>query len=165
MPQLDVSTFASQLFWLTVTFSLLYWILLRKGLPRVSEILEKRHSRISSDLEAAQSMQHEAEQARRDFEQSMLLARQEASTQIRTAYDAMEQQERERHGALDSVIMKKVEEAEKRLRAQRESALSQLVPVSESVAKNIILRMMPKEANDAIDEGVVQSLVKKEYRI
>ncbi len=45
MPQLEVATYASQIFWLIVAFSTLYWLLSRRALPRVAEILEARQDR------------------------------------------------------------------------------------------------------------------------
>ena len=42
MPQLDPSTFASQIFWLVVTFVAMSLILWRIALPRISATLESR---------------------------------------------------------------------------------------------------------------------------
>ncbi|MGE3740510.1 MAG: hypothetical protein AB7I59_13525, partial [Geminicoccaceae bacterium] len=60
LPQLDASTFPSQIFWLIVSFATLCWLLSRKALPRVSDILEARQSRISSDLDQAAALRNEA---------------------------------------------------------------------------------------------------------
>ncbi len=45
MPQLDVETFPSQMFWLAVTFILLYLLMSRVGLPRLSAAIEARRQR------------------------------------------------------------------------------------------------------------------------
>ena len=56
MPQLDSDTFLSQIFWLIVTFGVLYWLLKTKALPKVSEVLEARQDRIASDLDRAATL-------------------------------------------------------------------------------------------------------------
>ena len=56
MPQLEVSTYISQIFWLIVSFGLLYYLLSRKALPKVAEILETRADRVRSDLDEAQRL-------------------------------------------------------------------------------------------------------------
>jgi F-type H+-transporting ATPase subunit b len=42
MPQLDRVTFVSQIFWCLLTFSSLYFILLKKTLPQIAKVLKLR---------------------------------------------------------------------------------------------------------------------------
>ena len=42
MPQFDSSTFASQIFWLVITFGGLYFALTRTALPKIADVLEAR---------------------------------------------------------------------------------------------------------------------------
>ena len=60
MPQLDFSTFPSQIFWLAVIFVLLYLLMARVALPRVSAMIDARKARIEGDLERAAQMKTEA---------------------------------------------------------------------------------------------------------
>ena len=53
MPQLDPSTFASQLFWLAVTFGLFLLIVWRVALPKIGRVLEDRRERIERDIARA----------------------------------------------------------------------------------------------------------------
>jgi len=48
MPQLDVTTFFSQFFWLSVFFLGFYVILVRSYLPRISRLLKLRTRKVSS---------------------------------------------------------------------------------------------------------------------
>ena len=45
MPQLNPEFFASQLFWLVITFVFLLIFLWRISLPRIGSVLEKRESK------------------------------------------------------------------------------------------------------------------------
>jgi F-type H+-transporting ATPase subunit b len=49
MPQFDPSSFTSQLFWLAICFSLIYFSMSRIFLPRVRNILKDRHDKISDN--------------------------------------------------------------------------------------------------------------------
>lgn len=42
MPQFDVSTYASQLFWVIICFSILYFLLRTKVIPRFNKIIQDR---------------------------------------------------------------------------------------------------------------------------
>ena len=65
LPQLDYSTWASQIFWLFLVFGALYFVLATFILPRLREGLSERSDRISDDLDQASNMQREAEEARK----------------------------------------------------------------------------------------------------
>ena len=53
-PPFDTQQFPSQLFWLSVTFLLLYVIVAKVALPRIGSIFEERSKRIGDDLAEAQ---------------------------------------------------------------------------------------------------------------
>jgi F-type H+-transporting ATPase subunit b len=53
MPQLNPEFWFSQIFWLTITFGILYIVLSKLILPKISSNLEQRKSQISDNIEAA----------------------------------------------------------------------------------------------------------------
>ena len=71
MPQLDPTSFSSQLFWLTVSFVALYMLLARFLLPRVKSLLEMRAKTIESDIEQAERLKSEAERASEQYEKAL----------------------------------------------------------------------------------------------
>ena len=75
MPQLEVGTYASQIFWLIIAFSTLYYLLSRKALPRIAEILEARQDRIAADLDQAQRLRADTEETLSIYEERMAKAR------------------------------------------------------------------------------------------
>ena len=53
MPQFNVESFPSQLFWLFITFSFLYFFITFIILPRIRENIRLRKNKISNDIERA----------------------------------------------------------------------------------------------------------------
>ncbi|MGA8412850.1 MAG: F0F1 ATP synthase subunit B', partial [Xanthobacteraceae bacterium] len=70
-PPFNRETFASQLFWLAITFALLYLLMARFALPRVGSIIEARRSKIDSDLAAAAQLKTNAEAAMAAYEKAL----------------------------------------------------------------------------------------------
>lgn len=62
MPQLDISVYPSQLFWLGLSFVVLYGFMRWMVTPRVSRILHKRNSMLEKKLEDIDVFRKEIEQ-------------------------------------------------------------------------------------------------------
>lgn len=126
MPQLEVWTFPSQIFWLIISFATLYYLLSRKALPRVSEILEARQDRIAADLDQAQRLRREAEAALATYEKSMAEAQDEAHRLLADAQAKLQAEAAERQAELDQQLAKQLAEAEQRIAAARDRAVAEL---------------------------------------
>ena len=61
MPQFDAKSFNSQLFWLIITFTTLYFIITYFILPRIRENIRLRKNKIANDLERAENIKSEIE--------------------------------------------------------------------------------------------------------
>ena len=85
MPQLNPEFYLSQIFWLIVTFSFLFFILWKISLPRISSILEKRENKINNDIEEAKQLQTEAEEIQNQIDQKLKNTREKTETLIRNS--------------------------------------------------------------------------------
>jgi F-type H+-transporting ATPase subunit b len=79
MPQLDVSTFPNQIFWLLVTLTVIYWVLSRVALPRIGGTLANRKGTITADLSAAEELKQKAVEAEAAYDEALATARSEAA--------------------------------------------------------------------------------------
>ncbi len=79
LPQLDSSSYPSQVFWLVIAFAILYAVFARWTLPALSAIVEGRAQRIKDDLEAAASLKAAAQTIHDAYEAQLLKARGEAA--------------------------------------------------------------------------------------
>jgi F-type H+-transporting ATPase subunit b len=159
LPQLDASTFASQIFWLIVCFAALYWLFSRKALPRVGEILEARQERIAADLDRAAALRNEAEEALRKHEAVVAEAQARASAQLKETQDRLTAEAARRQAELDGQLHAKLAEAEGRIAAAKDAALAQIQGVAAEVAKAAVQRLTGIEvAADEADATVAHVL-------
>src|SRR5271157_3555225 len=96
MPQLDFSTFPSQLFWLAVVFVVLYLLMARIGLPKVGAVIAERKAKAAGDLDQASRMKAEAEAVMAAYERSLADARAQAQATLRAAIERFNAEAAER---------------------------------------------------------------------
>ena len=72
MPQLNPEFWVSQIVWLVFTFGILYIILSKLILPKISDNLETRKSQILENIETAEAQREESEIKLKDFEKIIL---------------------------------------------------------------------------------------------
>jgi F-type H+-transporting ATPase subunit b len=147
MPQLDVSTFSSQIFWLTICFSALYYLLSRKALPRVSKMLEARQDRIAADLDQAQRLRRDAEMALAAHQEAMARAQDRAQALLAEAQSRLQAQAAARQAELDQQLARQLAEAEARITAARDRALAELEDAAIDVARAAAARLAGVEVS------------------
>lgn len=74
MPQLDVSTFLPQIFWLVTSFILLYIFLDKVCLPKFAKVFHDRDHKISRLLGKAESNKNKALQLKESYDRQIALA-------------------------------------------------------------------------------------------
>jgi len=149
MPQLDATTYASQILWLIITFSILYYLLKTKALPRVADILEARQERISNDLDKAAALRAEAEAAAEEYAKVVAEAQEKASAAIKATRDAVSADISARTAALDKELGNKIGEAERAIAAARAKALAELEDVAVEAAQAATRRLTGVEVSVA----------------
>ena len=106
LPQLDLTWFPSQIFWLGIAFTILYIAFATRIVPAISANLENRDQIINNDLETAENLTKQASDFQKSYEQSLLNARLE-STQMMTDLD---DKMRKDHEKKQAAFLKKTEE-------------------------------------------------------
>src|SRR5512134_2245309 len=124
MPQFNPEFYPSQIFWLAISFGLLYWILSRVALPRIGEVIEERRDRIQRDLDTAERLKADTEKALADYEKALADARGNANAMAREMRAKLSAEVDNERGRVESQIAAKIGEAEKRIAATKEKALA-----------------------------------------
>ena len=141
-PPFEAQHFPSQLFWLALTFVLLYLLMSRIALPRIGGILESRSKRISSDLAAAQRFKEQSEAANAAYLKSLADARARAQAM---ANDTREQQAAQAEAAnkkLEAQLHDKLAAAERSIAATRSAAMGNVAGIAADTAAAIVERLI-----------------------
>ena len=157
MPQLDFSTFPSQIFWLLVALIALYFILTRMALPRVVGAIEERHDAIEDDLDRAADFRRRAEAAEAAYDKALADARargQEIAAEARAEVQADLDKAIAR---ADAEIAARTAESEARINEIKASAMASVEEVAAETAAALVDSLMPGEADPAAVRGAVQS--------
>ncbi len=164
MPQLDVSTFSAQLFWLAVWFVILYVLMAKIGLPRIAVAIEARRQRREDDLARAQRLKSEAEAVSADFQRTMSAARAEAQAVIKEASDRLAAEAAERQRALTTALAEQIETAERRIAASKDQALTEMRGIAIDVGQSVVEKLTGSPPNAAKLTAAVDSVLAGQLR-
>ena len=68
MPQLEISTFPSQIFWLIVSFFILYLCISRIIIPKISKVLREREQQIQQNIKESETIYKKTEDINKKYE-------------------------------------------------------------------------------------------------
>ena len=148
LPQLDLATYSSQVFWLTVSFVVLYFLVAKLAMPRIAEVLEERQERIEDDLDKAETLKKEAYQVRIEYEKALSAAREKAQDATRHAQEEIAKRSAEAESAAQVKVTVMLEEAEKRIAASKTGAEGKpgdpISSLERSVAQEVVANAVQK---------------------
>ena len=133
MPQLDFATFPNQIFWLTVTLVVIYLVLSRIALPRISAVLAERSGTITNDIAAAEELKQKAVEAEVAYQQALTDARAQAGAIVAEAKAEIKK--------ADAQIAAKAAESEKAIAEIRDGAVKSVTQVAKDTAKELVAAM------------------------
>ncbi len=158
LPQLDASTFPSQLFWLVVAFAVLYMIFSKKSLPDISNVLENRQNHIQSDLESAEKLKEEAEEAQHTYEKCLEDARSKSTKALQDVQDKMKEKAEKQNEAFREKADKDIQDLEKRLVKVKEDAMDDMNTIAAEVASEAAKKIVGINADIEQAKTVVKAL-------
>jgi F-type H+-transporting ATPase subunit b len=138
MPQLDVTTWPNQIFWLLVTLVVIYFVLKRVALPRIGAVLAERRGSITNDLAAAEELKQKAVAAERAYNDALAKARSEAAKIVAEARAEIQKDLDAATAKADIEIVAKANESEARIAEIRAGALDAVTEVAKDTAKELV---------------------------
>ena len=160
MPQLDVSTYATQVFWLAITFSTLFIIMWKVAIPKIISVLEARQDKIDTNLNRAETLKKEAEAAMTAYEASLTEARAKAAATITEATVKIAELTHDSETELAQKLSKKLENSEKAIEKAKNEALKDMRAIAVEVAQSASEKLIGENidsslVNKAVDDALV----------
>ncbi len=159
MPQIAQlgETFASQFFWLLLTFGFVFFVIGRGMVPKVMETVGQRDKQIADDLAAAFAARDQADQEEEAWRKRENENRAIAQGIIADAKAEAAKLLESRLNSADVSIDARLSEAEARIASARESALAEIETVAADAANDIVQRL----AGIAVDDAAARAAVKE----
>lgn len=154
MPQLDFSTFPNQIFWLVVALVVIYLVLSRIALPRISSILAERQNTISGDVAAAEDYKAKAREAEAAYEKALADARSQAQKIVAEMQAELKKQIDAATANADADITARAAASETKIAEIRSNALVTVEAVAKDTAAEIVAALGGKADAAALADAV-----------
>ena len=149
MPQFAIETWSGQIFWLFLSFGVMYFILSRFILPKIGQGLTDRGDRIADDLDEASRMQQQATQAEADYERALADAKAKAHNISETTRKSIDEELTAEAEASEELFARKQAEADARIRKIKTAALGKIDDVAADTVGEIISKIGGMKASAA----------------
>ena len=145
MPQLDFTTFIPQLFWLFISLSVLYLMLSRIALPRISDVIEERKDTITDDLDEAKALSIEAESVVEDLRVKLEEAKAQSQKNLMTERQKNLEEISLKRNEFEEKVSGDIASSEADISKSKESALMGISLVAEDIAEEMLNNLFVKK--------------------
>ena len=161
MPQLNPEFWISQIFWLTLTFGILYVVLSKLILPKISGNLELRKSQIQENIEAAEKQRESCEAKIKEYDEIILKSKLEAKNIFREAREKVIKDINSKQNVLDKQIDEEIKKAEKEIQILKENAPLKINKIAIETSSELLKKLIGTEVNNSSISAIVDDLSKK----
>ena len=165
MPQFEVTTFPSQIFWLIVCFVTLCTVMARYLVPRLTAALEAREQRLQQDWEQAKLLNSKEEALRQENLARLAEARGKAHLHIHQALIEAQNNKSRRMAILDEELTIKTKKVKKSLESQTQKILRNIEPLVSQVIVATATRILGQALIRSQVKEVVQEILEKQENI
>ena len=161
MPQLNPEFWISQIFWLTLTFGILYLVLSKLILPKISANLESRKSQILENIEAAEKQREDSETKLKDYEEIISKSRLDAKTIFNQAREKALKDINAKREVLDKQIDDEINKAEEEIKTLRKSAPDKINKIAIETSSELVQKLIGAEVNNSSISAIVDDLSRR----
>ena len=161
MPQLNPEFWISQIFWLILTFGILYIVLSKLILPKISKNLELRKSQIQENIEAAEKQREDSEAKLREFDDIILKSKLEAKNIFKDIRDKTLKDINSKKETLDNQIDEEIKKAEQEIDVLKKNAPEKISKIAIETSSELIKKLIGAELNNSSISAIVDDLSKR----
>ena len=161
MPQLNPEFWVSQIFWLTLTFGILYIVLAKAILPKISSNLELRKSQIQENIEAAEKQRIESDTKLKEYDDLILKSKIKAKNIYKDAREKVIKDINLKREVLDRQIDEEIKKAEKEIEVLKKNAPEKINKIAIETSSELIKKLIGTEINSSSISAIVDDLSKR----
>ena len=161
MPQLNPEFWVSQIFWLTITFGILYIVLSKLILPKISANLELRKSQISDNIEAAEKQREESESKIREYNEIISKSKTEGKNILNQAREKALKDINIKRDLLEKQIDDEIKKVEEEIIKLRLEAPTKINKIAIETSSDLIKKLIGAEINNSSISAIVDDLSRK----
>jgi len=161
MPQLNPEFWISQIFWLTLTFGILYIVLSKLILPKISANLELRKSQIQDNIEAAEKQRKDSESKLKEYDDIIFKSKLEAKNIFKDSREKVIKDINNKKESLENQINDEIKKAEKEIEVVKKSAPGKINKIAIEASSELVKKLIGAEINNSSISAIVDDLSKK----
>ena len=161
MPQLNPEFWISQIFWLTLTFGILYIVLSKLILPKISANLELRKSQIQENIDAAEKQRESSETKLKEYEEIILKSKLKAKEIFKDAREKVLKDINSKKEILDKQIDEEIGNAEKEIEILKKGATEKINKIAIETSSDLVKKLIGAEVNNSSISAIVDDLSKR----
>ena len=155
MPQLNPEFWFAQIFWLIIAFGLLFIVLSKLILPKISENLETRKSQILENISAAEKQREESENKIKEYEKIILDSKNEAKNYFSKAREKILKDIDKKREILKNEINKEIKKAEKEITDLKNKSPDKINKIAIETSSNLVKQLIGVEVNNSSISSIV----------
>ena len=161
MPQLNPEFWISQIFWLTITFGVLYIVLSKLILPKISLNLELRKSQIQDNIEAAEKQRENSEAKLKEFDDIITKSKLRARNIYQEAREKALKEINLKREALDKQIDEEIKKVDQEIKLLKKSAPEKINKIAIESTSALVKELIGAEVNSSSISAIVDDLSKR----
>ncbi len=161
MPQLNPEFWVSQIFWLIITFGILYIVLSKFILPKISSNLELRKSQIQENIETAEKQREISEVKLKEYDEIILKSKLEAKNIFKNAREKVIKDINKKKEILDKQIDEEISNAEQEIKTLKRDATDKINKIAIETSSDLLKKLIGTEINNSSISAIVDDLSKK----
>ena len=161
MPQLNPEFWFSQIFWLIITFGIMFILLSKLVLPKISENLEVRKAQISENIEAAEKQREESDKKLKEYDQLILNSKNEAKDYFNKAREKILKDVDKKREILEKEINEEINKAEKEILDLKNKSPEKIRKIAVETSSDLIKQIIGVEVNNSSISAIVEDVSRK----